>query len=546
MIENRPNIWGWVYSAPRCIYFVFVLVLTPFLIASISIKKTQELYLGGLHIPVSKIIINASTFVPIKSGYVLRTPYRLYFYSHELNLIKTIEVGESNPFGVFDLTEGDDTLLYTLELGCVAQYNSEGVLLRKWRYPIHRIDAQNLTKYDHRLIIAGQKYRFESEKRLPELLIFDLEENDPPNEYTDFYSDTLIKNLDKDNDIHLSADVVSYKDGFVAVASATSMIFGFSYDGRLLWVIDENPPGYKGLLDVEGFDLEKSCESEEYDIKWEASWDYFSGWSGIRVIEDSLLVVPRRNSKPYYIDLYNLKRKHFITRLQSDIPIIGVSRDGNFYFADSISESFLKIAVCRIVDGQDQESDLIEDDPVCKTCGRPLSKYEYAETPKEKIGVVDSVNAGRGRIAYVHAWHDFEPYMLRQFCSPDKKNIIVFISPDGVGGDGVLIDSLSKCLEDKRDWSLTTVVCYQNPEELGLYLSSMPGNQIIINRNVAIPDSTLALSDLELPPIALAFDEGGKKFIAGYSLAPNYDQQKKLNGKGISFSEFLQRCGITE
>ncbi len=485
-------------------------------------------------------------WTPIKSGYVLRTPFRVYFYSHELTLTHSVKVGESSSLGVRDLVIADDTLLYLLESGYIDQYDLRGELLHRWRYPSHRIWGQNLAINNTKLIIGGHKYWFASPKIIPEFLLYDLKAADDPITFTEFYPDSLLESLEEDVDKLLSVSVASFKDGFVVVGNASPQVFIFSHSGQLQEEINDTPPGYKGIFDAPRFDFQRAVRDRIYTKEWNDSWDYTAGWSRIRVIDDSLLIVPRRINRPYYVDIYNLRRKHFVQRLQSDAPLIGAS-NGRLFFADSLGESFLKISTYQIVaEGSSfgEPPDSVVEDHGCSLCGRELSRYKYVETPKEKINEVDTIGAGEDRLAFVLGNRSFEPDSLLRFCLSDKKNMFVFISPDGIGGDGVLIDSLSQCLEGKPNWMLTTIVCYSKPEELTLYLLDLPGDQILINQNVAIPDSTMALSDLGLPPIVLAFNEGGKRFIAGYSLAPNYDPGKKQ--KGITFEEFLKECGIIE
>lgn len=517
----------------------FCILLPTICTATLRLEKTHELHVRGFYISNPNRITGISSWTSIESGYILKTPFNLYIYSHDLTLIKKIPVGELSERGVLDIAVSNDTLLYVLESRAIDLYNLSGVRLNRWRYPASHIAAQNLTVHNNRLILGGQRYWFASPKRLPEFLLYDFEAEDDPIAFTKFYPDSLLNPLDDDVDKLLSVSVTDFEEGFVAVGNLTPQVFIFSHSGKLKEVITDTPPGHRGLLDAPEFDFRRVVQDANYNKEWNDSWDYTSGWFGIRVIDDSLLLVPRRLTRPYCIDIYNLQERHFVQRVETDAPLIGAG-NGRLFFADSLNESFLKISAYRIVWGASNElPDSVKREEGCTFCGRELGRYEYIETPNMDV---DTVTVGNDRIAIVLNNGSFKPDSLVQFCAKDKKNMFVFMSPEGLGGDEVLIDSLSRCLYGRTDWMLTTIVCFPKPEELSLYLLDLPGDQIFINRNVAIPDSTIELSDLGLPPIALAFSEGGNDFIAGYSLAPNYVSQK--NGRGITFEEFLRKCEI--
>ena len=207
-----------------------------------------------------------------------------------------------------------------------------------------------------------------------------------------------------------------------------------------------------------------------------------------------------------------------------------------------MTEDFAKISVYKIVpaDSKNTIPDSLKDVAVCKQCGKPISTYEYVSCPD----TVKTVPAGRQRVAFVLPSSSFEPNNLRKFCSRTQKNMFVFAATDPMGG--VLIDTVSRSVKGRQDWHLVIIICSSEPLKLGLYLSGLDGDKLMVNKNGAIPASTMALSDLGLPPIVIAFDKGGKEFIVGYSLTPNYDEEKKTKFSALTFGDFLEKCGITE
>jgi len=542
-------------ALPALAFFIVLLCTFPQLVAdssAIKLDKTQEFCVRDFYVSNPHDISGTSTWTPIKSGYLLQTSHRLYFYSHSLTLTNSVRVGELSSSGVMGLVVSDDTLIYVLESGRIDQYDLQGKTLRRWHYPSHRISGHNLAVWKNRIMIAGQRYWFaSSDYTYPRFLLYNVSEDSSYVVTCDsFCSDSLLDvfNKGKRASLEIGASTAAFKEGFALVCNMSHEVFLFSHSGQLEGVIDDSPPGYKGLLEAPAFDLQRAIKDTIYSKEWNSSWDCTGGVGyGISILDDSLLVVPRRTvGDPYYIDIYDLKNRRFLERLRSDVPLIGAA-DGQLFFGDSLSQTFAKISAYRIVstDKTTETPDSLVKSAGCSVCGKRLSRYEYAECAEGKLNAVDTLPAGNERTARVFSNYVFEPKRLRQFCAMDKKNMFVFISPTGRGGDGVLIDSLSRCLKNNDDWFLTTVVCHPNPEELKLYLLNLPGDQILVNRNVRIPDSTISLSDVPLPPLTLAFTEGGKELISAYSLAPNYDRQKARQG-GLTFKEFLAECGLIE
>jgi len=274
------------------------------------------------------------------------------------------------------------------------------------------------------------------------------------------------------------------------------------------------------------------------------------------------LVVPRHTrSAPHLLDIYHLKERRFVDRLESPKRLIGVS-NGNLYFADSIASSSVTISTYRIDHAVDtivvKDSALVSKiltsvvssatgdgcsgKSGCCPTGNP---FGHVQCSPEKLNVVDTMPAGPGRIARVVCNYALSPDSLFQFCHPKKNNMFVFIAPNDPIGLG-LLDSLSSVLTGKRDWFMTTVVCYPAPPDLSLFFLNLQGDQILVNRCVSVPDSTLMLSDANMAPMALALTEKEQEVLSGYSGSPKHDRRKIQANAGISFEEFLKECGIIE
>lgn len=482
---------------------------------------------------------------PTQTGYVLRIPYRLCFFSRDLTLTHTVELKDTTRRGCRSLIVVDDTLIYVLESGGhVSQYNLEGDLLRRWRHSRH-IEGKNIAVLGERIMISGERLYGSWDAR-PAFILYDTIGNLVT--YEGFYPDSVLDFLNKEKTatIHISAQAAAFSKGFVLTTSIGPEVFIFSPTGQLQGVITDTPPGYKALSQAPRFDIQKAVQDTAYANNWRSSWDFVVGYFGIRVLDDSLLIVPRRNTgDPYYIDAYNLNQRSFVDRLESEVPVAGAS-SSLLFFADTFTQTFTRLSAYRIVPATATEKapDSVLKKKDCPGCGRPLARYEYVESA-EGINIVDTIPAGHGRLARVFTSHAFEPDSLVRFCHSEKKNMFVFYCLTHFAGE-LLIDTLYAHLKDKDEWMLITVLCYPEPRELSLYFLDLPGDQILINRNVRIPDSTIALSDLGLPPMALALTEGGKQVISGYSLAPHYDGQKSQKGVGITFEEFLKECGIIE
>lgn len=482
---------------------------------------------------------------PTQAGYVLRTPYRLCFFSRDLTLTHSVELKDTTRRGCRSLIVVDDTLIYVLESGGhVSQYSLEGELLRRWRHSWH-IEGKNIAVLGKRIMISGEK-EYGSWDTRPRFLLYDTTGSIAA--YEGFYPDSLLDFLNKEKNatIYISAQAAAFSQGFVLTTSIGPEVFLFSPAGYLQGVITDTPPGYKALSQAPRWDPKRAIQDTAYQKNWRSSWDFVVGYFGIRVLDDSLLVVPRHNAgNPYYIDVYNLNQRTFVDRLESEVPVAGAS-SSLLFFADTFTQTFARLSAYRIVSAKATENapDSFVMKKDCPGCGRPLARYEYVESA-EGMNIVDTIPAGHGRLARVFTSHAFEPDSLVRFCHPEKKNMFVFYCLTHFAGE-LLIDSIYSNIKTQDDWELITVLCYPEPRELSLYFLDLPGDQILINRNVRIPDSTIALSDLGLPPMALALTEGGKQVISGYSLAPSYDGQKSQKGVGITFEEFLKECGIIE
>lgn len=478
-----------------------------------------------------------------KDGYVLRSRYRLYFFSHDMTLTHITELDDTTNAGSQYLSVVEDTLIYVLGSdGCVSLYNLKGEQLQRWRYS-RGIKGKNIAVLGGTIAISGERY--EAGNPRPAFILYDTTRSMVASE--DLYLDSLIDylNIEKKADMYISAQVAAFKAGFAVTTSIGPEVFIFSQSGHEAGIIRDMPPGYKALSQAPPFDIEKAHNDTSYSKDWDSSWDFVVGYNGIRVLDDSFLVVPRREKgNPYYIDIYNLNQRRFVERLESNKPLVGAS-SSLLFFSDTLTPAFAKFSAYRIVHATADENatdSFLVARKGCGGCDRPLTRYEFVESP-EGINAVDSISAGNGRVACVFSMHAFEPDSLKRFCNPAKKNMFIFYCPTHFAGE-LLTDTLYACLKDKEDWALTIVLCYSEPLELSLYSLDLPGDQILVNRNVAIPDATLELSDVGLPPIAVALSEGGEQVIAGYSLGPRYDGQKKQMNAGITFDEFLDKCGI--
>ncbi|MCK4232427.1 hypothetical protein KAX21_05700, partial [candidate division WOR-3 bacterium] len=243
---------------------------------------------------------------PTQTGYVLRTPYRLCFFSRDLTLTHTVELKDTTRRGCRSLIVVDDTLIYVLESGGhVSQYNLKGDLVRRWRHSWH-IEAKNIAVLGKRIMISGEKEYSPGCDR-PLFLLYDTTGSLVT--YEGFYPDSVLDFLNKEKTatIHISAQAAAFSKGFVLTTSIGPEVFIFSPTGQLQGVITDTPPGYKALSQAPRFDIQKAVQDTAYANNWRSSWDFVVGYFGIRVLDDSLLIVPRRNTgDPYYIDVYNL------------------------------------------------------------------------------------------------------------------------------------------------------------------------------------------------------------------------------------------------
>lgn len=492
---------------------------------SISLEKIQELYVRGFYYPTGTIYQGITTWTETPIGYVLRTPARLYFYSRSLDLIRSVRMGEDDPYGAVCATLVAESLLYVLQAQRISIFDIQGKISRELLYPPDMMRGTSLAVLGNRIGVAGHYYSISTDKPVPRLCIYDTALEREPFFYDDFYPDSTLSHLSRlKNKIIPSVMCAKSGDYIALVSTFGPEIFLFTPDGKVQAVIVETSSSYKGAFETHP----------------DSMWDYVNPYYGIAVLDDSLLAVPRKTRfMPYYLDIYNLKARKFVERIECNTPIIGAS-SGKLFFADSLTEDYARISVYKIISAGSVNStpDSFKDVSVCKKCGQPIGKYEYVKSSDN----IKTIDAGRQRTALVLPFSSFDPDSLRNFCSKTKKNMFVFAAPDVMGG--VLIDTISRSIRGRQDWHLITVVCSSEPEKLGLYVSGLYGD-ILINKNAAIPDSTMALSDMGLPPMAIAFSKGGKEFIAGYSLTPNYDKEKK-EYSGLTYAEFLQRCGITE
>lgn len=537
---------------PAC-SFVLPLVLTSLLFASgktpLVLEKTQELFVKDFHLPPGrslKIGLSTTSFwTQTANGYILRTPNRLYFYSPSLELKNMVSLLNPGAMGSTDLKLVDDTLVYILDMNALSVYDLEGNLLRNSLYASHAIHGYSLAVSEDYVVIAGAEMEPRDSVLYshPRFLIYDTETNDAPIVYDSLLPKSKLDylNFTADASGFITANVTAYKDEFIVVSGTDPEIFFFSETGKSEGLIKNIPTEYKSI----------------YNDPKPGNWD-FQGFAGIARFNDSLLIVPRHTaSPPYWLDIYNLKERSFLMRLEAPAPLIGVSK-GQVFLADSATSNFLKISVYRLLPPPDtiflNDSTAIE--RFLKTesgsscsgesgCCSPTKPFEHVQCAPNKLFAVDTVPAGSNRFARVVCNYAFAPDSLFQFCDSKRKNMFVFVSPASNAGYK-LLDTLHTYLKDDKTWLLTTVVCYPAPKDLDLYLRDIKGEQILINRCVSVPDSTLALTDLGLPPLALALTEGGSEFLAGYSLEPTFDPLKIERKAGFTLAEFLQRCGITE
>jgi|GEM_PF-2888891 len=533
----------------------------------LSLEKTQELYVRGFSTPprysISRGLSAISNWTQIQDGYLLKTPERLFFFSPSLALTNSVKIGEFGSMGATDLKIVADSLIFILDLGSVTQYDLQGNLLRRWIYSTMDLHGFSIAVSDNNILLGGVDWKRDgSMYGYHRLFFYDTATAKLPAVYDALFPKSRLDFLNNEKNLNnfISINVAPFKDGFVVVSGTDPEVFLFSPSGELEKVLKKKPEGYASIDKASAYDRQKIGD-RSYWHEWSTQWDY-QGSYGIAVLDDSLLIVPRHvSASPYWIDVYDLNERKFLSRLEAPAPIIGASA-GQLFFADSTTRNFAMISAYRIIPKRDtstitdsakivrllRESTSKESESsACSGetgCCSPTSAFEHVQCAPNKLHVVDTIPAGPDRIARVVCNYALAHDSLFQFCN-QKKNLFVFVSPTSNAGHK-LLDTLSTHIEGKDDWLLTTVVCYPVPSDLDFYLRNLKGDQILINRCVSVPDSTLALSDLGLPPLALALSEGGKEVLSGYSLEPYFDPKKVERGEGITFEEFLKECGIIE
>jgi hypothetical protein len=525
------------------------------------LEKTQEFLVRDFSsFPIAR---GFSTWTPTKSGYMLGTAKRLYFYSPSLELTHSFEISGLEGGNLFV----DDTVIYQLDptKWAVTQYDLEGNLLRRWVYPSYHFIFRYLTVLQGKIVIAGKTWghieAYNYKDAYPVIRIYDTLTYEPPVEIDRFITQERLDyiNDEKKAGDFLSTHLTPFEDGFIAVNAAEPYVFFFTSSGKLQWKIDDIPQGYKGITEAPAWSMDNYKKNPSYTKDWFSQWDYTE--AGITIIQDSLLIVPRNTSNhPVSLDIYNLVERRFLTRLEAPGHVAGASHD-QLFFIDTIAKHFAQISAYRLVPGKDtiviSDTATIarllkpkekESEEVCSGesgCCSPPDPFGHVQCAPEKLDVIDTIPAGKERIARVVCNYALAPDSLFQFCHPKKKTMFIFVAPTSEISNK-LLDTLSYHLKGKKDWVLITVVGYPAPPDLSFYLTDLKGDQILINRCVSIPDATLALSDIPQPPIAFAFSEGGKELIGGYSLSPSFDAVKQEKKVGIIFAEFLRECGIAE
>ena len=526
--------------------------------ASLALEKTQDFYIRDFSSdspPTSNK--GFYTWRQVKTGYMLGTPTRLYFYTPSLEPSLSFEIsglGSSNLFI-------DDTIIYYLDppKWAVTQYDLDGNVLRRWIYPSYHYIFRNLTILKGKIAIAGKTWghieAYNYKDAYPVIRIYDTLTCEPPIEIDRFIKQErldYINQVKKAGDF-LATNLIPFEEGFLAVNSAEPYVFFFSSSGKLQWTIKDIPEGYRSISDAPEWSMEEYKKDPAFFYDWSSHWD--NTGAGITIVQDSFLVVPRNTTNhPVYLDIYNLADRSFLTRLEAPGNVAGASHD-RLFFIDTISDNLVKISAWRFDNGMfpvpntdSVEIAVPDESQSCSGksgCCSSTDPFGHVQCAPEKLHVVDTIQAGKDRIARVVCNYALAPDSLFQFCHPEKKTMFVFVAPTHEISNK-LLDTLSYHLKGKKDWILTTVVCYPAPPDLSFYLPDLKGDQMLVNRCVSIPDATLALSDIPYPPIALALSEGGKEVIGGYALSPSYDALKQQKNVGIIFSEFLEKCGITE
>lgn len=526
--------------------------------ALLALEKTQDFYIRDFSSdspPTSNK--GFYTWRPVKTGYMLGTSARLYFYTPSLEPSHSFQISGLESRNLFI----DDTVIYQLDptKWALTQYDLDGNVLRRWIYPSYRYKLRFLTVAQGKIVIAGNTWKDIEIKYYtepyPVIRIYDTLTYGPPVEIDRFIKQ---ERLDYINQVKkagnfLATNLIPFEDGFLAVNAAEPYVFFFSSSGKLQWTIKDIPEGYRGISDAPEWSTEEYRKDPAFFYEWSSHWD--NTGAGITIVQDSLLVVPRSTTNhPVYLDIYNLADRSFLTRLEAPGRVAGASYD-RLFFIDTISDNLVKISAWRFIPSKDTvflsnsvevaASDGTQDCSGKSGCCPSTDPFGHVQCAPEKLHVVDTIQFGRNRIARVVCNYALAPDSLFQFCDSEKKTMFVFVAPTHEISNK-LLDTLAYYLKGKKDWMLTTVVCYPAPADLSFYIPDLKGDQMLVNRCVSIPDATLALSDIPQPPIALALSEGGREVIGGYSLSPSFDALKQQKNVGIIFPEFLEKCGITK
>jgi hypothetical protein len=534
MSRRKIKFMGGVF--PALLLFILIAVC-----AHASMFRLERSKIFYAEVPPIRSVIPdlAGSWMSIGDGYVYAKSHDLCYYSQDLRLLKQMRISDTTPYGATQYVVVDDSILYVLDCGrYIESFDRNGNSLGR-RFLPKGLTVDGMAFWGSKIMLSGSEVR--QDERIPELMIIDTLNPDADVKIVNLLPATVLKAItSKKNGDFINLSVSSFKDGFIATSDAGPEVYFFSPDGKLKDVIKTPPPGYRYLKDAPELDRERSFTDQAYFREWQASFDN-AGESS--VIDDTLLVVSGRS----FLDIYDINNMSFLERIEISEQGAGFPRSIAFV-RDSSGRTYLKVSEYRLAaettsaDSLSKSEETNSTGDSCRTCGRPITPYAFVETQGAKTA--DSLGVGRGRYALVYDNSSFEPESLAQFCIAGKKTMFIFCHPADFRTE-LLLDTTLYVLKDRKDWQTIVVLCYPEPDELKLYLAGLPGDRILINRNQAVPEKTLALGDLALTPLLVACGEGGG-IIGGFALGPRYDGQKINNGDGITFETFLRQCGIAK
>ncbi|NLI99367.1 hypothetical protein GX441_12025 [bacterium] len=527
------------YTGGRITPALLIIFLTAgFASASmLRLEKTRVLY---VEMPVIYSVIPGlpGSWIPFGEGYIYAKAHELCFYASDLRLLHRVKLEDTTDVGATQYEMVDDSILYVLGCGrYIESFDRKGSPLGR-RFLPKGADVDCMAFCGEKIMLAGSKEILPG-YWVPELMILDTLNPDRMAMIKDLFPASVIAEINKSGKgEYASLSVSSYKDGFIATSALGPEVFFISPEGKLKSVIRTTPPGYKYLKDAPALDRQRSYTDQNYFRQWQSTFE--NAWIE-GVFQDSLLVVKRRS----FLDVYNVNAMSFLDRIELSEPGIGFPYHLTFV-RDSTGREFLRVSEFRLdFEAASDDNQVKTQEPPafdsCRTCGKPIVPYGYAESDVAQ----DSLYAGEGRFAHVYSSSAFEPDSLARFCAWDKKSMFIFVHPADFRAD-LLLDTTLKVLNGRKDWEPIIVLCYPKPDELKLFLPFLPGKRILVNRNQAVPDKTIALGDLRLTPLLVAYSEAGRELLGAHSLGPRYDDQKIQYGKGITFGEFLSRCGIVK